>query len=336
MNRDAALKILELPATASEEEIKKKFRKLAAKYHPDVSPGTADKFKEINEAWQALDPTKQNSRQPQQQASSNGFWDWATSAGPFKRKATVRKFFQSQQIMINLSLSFKKSMLGSEELISFKRYEVCEECDGFGGESTDKRCSICNGTGSIADTSRHANGTFTVINPCSSCEGSGKQTIPCETCSGRGACEKSKQLKVQIPGGVTHNQGIRLAGQGSWICNPLHSGYTDALIRVSVESDSELSFDGKDIHSTLDIDLLTALRGGQISIRTVEHNVHFKIEPKSKHKDQIRLDGHGAHTPGGITAHVVTLNVKYPENVDPIVNVLEEIEGLAEALKTKE
>lgn len=336
MNRDVALKTLELPASATDDEIKKKFRKLAAKYHPDVSPGTADKFKEINEAWQALDPTKQNSRQPQQQASPNDFWDWATSAGPFKRKATVRKFFQSQQVFINLSLSFKKSMLGSEELVSFKRFEVCEECDGFGGEATDARCSTCNGAGNIADKTMHASGTFTVMRTCTSCDGSGKKTTPCKTCAGRGACEKAKELKVQIPGGVTHNQGIRLAGQGSWISNPMNAGYTDALIRISVDSDPELSFDGKDIHSTLDIDLLTALKGGKLSIRTVEHNVHFKIPPKSKHKDQVRLDGHGAHTPGGITAHVVTLNVKYPENVDPVVNVLEEIESLTEALTAKE
>lgn len=319
MNRNDALKTLELKADATDEEIKKQFRKLAAKYHPDRNKDidAEDKFKAVNSAHSFLTEVKS---QPQQYSRRGSPLD---DFFQHMRREANRKPFISQAVTIPLTLNFKESVKGCKKHITYKYYDQCSECEGFGGKQQSENCITCNGRGTRAETIQQGNGLFTVMHPCQSCSGSGKKTDKCSVCDGSGVKQSEKSLDVTIPGGVQNGQTIRLSGQGSWQSLPTFCGYSDAFISINVTPDSDMRLQGIDVISGLEIDLLTALKGGKKQIKTVDYDLDITIPKGARHKDKICLAGHGAVVNGGVGSHIVELNVKYPDDLDKLVEKIE-------------
>lgn len=315
MNKQEALKLLELTGNPSIDEIRKQFRKVVAPYHTDRNkdPNAEATFKKINEAYQYLikDPEENN----QSWVSQN----WHQNVRNVPRK----KQFHTNDIKITIDLTFVEAVKGCKKKISYKRWEECLTCEGSGGKSNDNKCESCNGKGSTPHVTNFGNATFTVMSVCDICEGSGKGFIKCTVCDGLAATQIDKSLDVVIPGAIKDQQVIRLAKQGNWAQVPIFEGYTDAFIIAKVEKIENMVMLGLDIVSKIDISLLTALKGEKIIVKTLLSNAELDVPPKTKHLDKLSIPNLGATFNGLTGSHIFEITVNYPENVSNIVELLE-------------
>lgn len=227
--------ILGVPRNASDTDLKKAYRKLAMKYHPDVNkePDAAEAFKEINEAYQILsDPEKRSMYDRFGRVDNmpgNGFGDFGFGFGglddilndlfggfgarPSSRQGPRRGADRRE----TLTLEFEEAVFGCEKEIEVERYETCQTCKGSGAEpGTDPiPCVQCAGTGEVRQTQRSIFGTFVNVATCPNCHGTGHVVkTPCEECDGQGMIRAKRQLSVQVPAGVDNGTRIRLSGEG--------------------------------------------------------------------------------------------------------------------------
>ena len=310
--------ILSVSKNANQDEIKKAYRKLAFKYHPDRNKGDKakeEKFKEASEAYQILsDPKKREQYDRFGHNSFNGrggfqdvgdifsafkdiFSDGFFSEGGFggfedlfSSSSGFRRAKRGADLYHELDISLEEVLTGVEKEISFKGNSSCSTCKGSGAKPGTQRkiCPYCNGRGQIVSQK----GFFSFASPCSHCQGQG--TIlesPCGSCYGKGIVKKKRILSVKIPPGVANGTKLRLQGEGE--PGPQGAGSGDFYLEVRLKAHPLFVKRGRDIQTTLKISYLQALLGVQKSVKGLTETEQIHIPPGTSHGDLIRISHHG-------------------------------------------
>jgi len=321
---DELYKTLGVSKDASEDEIKKAYRKLARQYHPDRNPDDAEaeeKFKEVSAAHDVLsDPEK---RKEYDEASRfggfGGFGGGAPGGGPFAGGGAQGGFgdlgdilggifnrgggrTQTQEVRgrdleTEVQLSFDQAVNGAQISVTVPKQERCPTCHGTGAEpgTAPTVCPRCEGRGVEASSQ----GFFSISQPCPQCGGSG-QIIehPCQTCSGSGVTQQTKRYRVNIPAGVKDGSRIRLAGKGE--AGPRGGPPGDLYVTTRVTSSPVFKrLDGGNLEVTVPITIPEALRGGTIEVPTLDGTKRIKVAPGTRHGTIQRLRGEGPPKPKG-------------------------------------
>jgi len=339
-------KILGVDKTASEAEIKKAFRKLAHEHHPDKANGNADKFKEINEAYQILSNKEKRQQydqfgstfdgaganpfgggNPFGQGNMGGFDFSGAQNMDFDLGDIFGQFFgggapngrarsqRGQDIQVDMEISLKDAVFGKSESFSLRKQVACKPCKGTGadkGTSYDT-CPTCAGSGKIATT---VLGTFRTQTVCPECMGQGKIIKnKCGACHGQGFTEENTDIKVEIPAGIDDGQAIRLAGQGNAGKNGSPAG--DLYVNVHVKNEPGFERQGSDLLTEYDIPFTMAALGGEIEVRTIDSKVKLKIPAGTPSGKQFVLRDKGVtHLRSrGRGNQIVIVNVNVPKKL---------------------
>ena len=317
---------------ATDDEIKKAYRKLAMKYHPDRNPDSKDseeKFKEAKEAYEVLSDAQKRaaydayghagvdpSAAAGAGAGAQGFGSFADAfgdifgeifggaAGGGRRGSNV---YRGADLRYNLEISLEEAARGTETRIRIPTMEECETCHGSGAKpgTQPKTCPTCNGQGQV----RMQQGFFSIQQTCPKCHGSGKVVeTPCGTCSGVGRIKRQKTLSVKIPAGVDEGDRIRLAGEGEAGVNGGPSG--DLYVVIHIREHAVFQRDHNDLHCEMPISFTTAALGGEIEIPTLDGAAKIKIPAETQSGKVFRLRGKGikgvrSNVHGDLMCHVV-------------------------------
>ncbi|MBQ6820301.1 MAG: molecular chaperone DnaJ [Clostridium sp.] len=308
---------LGLEKGATDDEIKKAFRKLAIKYHPDKNQGNKEaenKFKEINEAYQVLsDPDKKAKYDMYGTADfdGSGFGSGGFGGFDFSDMGGFGDIFESffggggssrrrngpqrgSDLEYGINLTFEEAVFGVEKEISIDRSESCETCGGSGAKAgtSKKTCSTCNGTGQVRVQRQTPLGSFVSTTTCNACGGSGSVIEePCTSCHGRGHARKTRKIKVNIPAGVDTGNVMPLRGQGNHGVNGGSPG--DLYIRINVASSKTFVRKGNDIYIDTHISMGKAALGTEITVATVDGDVKYTIPAGTQSGTLFRLKGKG-------------------------------------------
>lgn len=314
MNRAEAYDKLGVSSSASEEEIKKAFRKLAGKYHPDVNKdeNAETKFKEINSAYKTLTESEHQ--------SSDNFPGWDFIKNGFGGMHQIRRSISLPIIVIEMSISFKESVLGCQKSIKYDKHIKCSLCNGQGGIMTNDKCPACDGKGGKGFT----RGNVSFMQSCSNCESSGKLKTDCIKCTGNGVESKSVSLEVNFPGGIQSAQVIRLGGAGNYHFSIRGEGYDDVYIKIHVKNDTEMQLVELDVISNMEVTLLEALQGVTKIATTVHGDKEVTIPALTKHTDLVKINGAGAISSNKTGDHILKISVSYPKDIDKVINILKE------------
>ena len=296
--------VLGLNKSAGEAEIKKAYRGLAKKYHPDMNPGDAEaeaKFKEVNEAYAVLSDSEKRAKYDQfghaafDPASGGsgfggfgGFGDFGDLGdifgsffgGGFGGGASARRNAptRGEDVGARVTITFEEAAFGVKKDVSFQRIQKCDECSGSGAAkgSTAETCSACGGSGQKRVTQRIGGMAFQSTVTCDACHGSGKIIKnPCSNCRGTGYVKVNKKLSVNIPAGIDDGERIALRGQG---CDGRNGGPTgDLILTVSVKRHTFFERDGYDLYCEIPITVADATLGAEIDVPTLEGNEKFTI-----------------------------------------------------------
>lgn len=317
--------VLGVDKSASKDEIKKKYRVLAIKYHPDKNPGNKEaeeKFKEATEAYEVLSDDQKRQTYDQfgfagldgmggagaggfDASQFSGFEDLFGDSGFFENffgggRRSDRGGSRSAQganLRYDLEISFKDSIYGCKEEISYVRNEACSTCKGSGAASGSSRkmCPTCNGAGKVRRTA----GFFAVTQDCSQCHGTG--TIidhPCSSCGGTGLQKKRQKIIVTIPAGIQDGKRLTIPRQGEAGVNGAPSG--DLYVVVRVKPDLYFERSGSDLYCAISISFTQAILGGEIYITTLDgKKIKLKIPSGTQHGKLLRVTGEGVHVLGG-------------------------------------
>ena len=303
--------VLGVERNASDEEIKRSFRKLALQYHPDRNQDSdaTEKFKEINEAYQILSDPQKRSAYDQfghagvsGNASSQGFEGFEGFGGfgdifdAFfgQNNQSNSSARTGSDVRVNITISFEDSVLGTDQKIEMTRYEGCTKCKSSGSEpgKSVRSCQACNGSGQVSRSSRSIFGNFQQVVTCSSCNGEGKViTNPCTTCNGDGRSRQKRQLSVKIPAGIDDGTQIVLRGESHAGLNGAPAG--DLYVAVSVNSHKYFTRISSDIIYNLNLDITQAALGTKIIIPTCYGDSEIKIPPGTQSNSTIRLKNKG-------------------------------------------
>ncbi len=312
--------ILGIERTASHDDVKKAFRKLASKYHPDKKTGDEAKFKEISEAYAVLGDEKKRAEYDAYGRSFSG--GGGAGAGGFDWSQFQQGGFGGQgfefdlgdlmngfgdifgggrgngkargrDISIDIELSFKESIFGVTRKVLLTKNTTCDTCKGSGAApNTEKTtCTHCNGNGKIRETRQSILGTFTTVRPCEHCDGTG--SIPkekCQSCHGRGITRKEEEIEIKIPAGIEHGEMVRMTGRGEAIKNGT-SG--DLYIKIHVAKHGTLVRDGANLRTNLTIKVTDALLGASYTLETLDGQVKLTIPAGIKAGEILRVKGKG-------------------------------------------
>jgi len=303
--------VMGVPRNASEEEIKRVFRKLALEYHPDrnKSDGAAERFKEINEAYQVLTDQKRRSDYDRfghaglGRNGARGFEGFENFGGfgdifdAFFGGASTRtrtSATRGADLQHSLTISFEDAVFGSEEQLEVRRNEVCGQCRGSKSEpgSSPAECSECGGSGQIRRAHHSIFGQFTQVMTCGTCKGVGKViTKPCSRCKGAGKELRKRKIVVSIPAGIETGTQIRLSGEGEPGFNGGPPG--DLYVSMRVKAHPIFRREGHDVVHQQKINIAHAALGVTLQVPTLEGEADIVIPKGTQTGDVIRLKGEG-------------------------------------------
>ena len=338
--------VLGIQKGASEEEIKKAYKKLARKYHPDMNPGdkeAEEKFKEVNEANEVLSDPEKKARydqfgfagvDPNYGAGAGGgaygggfdFGDLGDIFGSFfgggfggGRQRNPNAPQRGESIRASVSVSFTEAAFGCEKSVTLERSEQCPTCKGNGCApgTTPEICPDCHGTGTVQVRRQTPMGVFASNGPCRKCGGTGRLIHqPCPDCRGSGAVRKRKTIKVNIPAGIDHGQTISLRGQGNAGKNGGPAG--DLLITVMVQPHELFRRDGVDVFCEAPITFSQAVLGAELEIPTIDGKVKYSIPEGTQTGTVFRLKGKGIPVLNGRGRgdQYVTVTIETPRNLN--------------------
>lgn len=324
--------ILGVSKTATDDELKKAYRKLAKKYHPDANPNNKEeaekKFKEVNEAYEVLSDSKKRKMYDQfgtidpqgfggaggPFGGGNGYYSYTGSSwddfgdlgdifssffgGGFGSQRSSRKNNgprKGDDLNYNMDISFEESFLGIEKEIVISRKENCSKCHGTGSKpgSSPVRCATCGGTGQVRQMQNTILGQVQTTRTCSDCHGTGEIiTSPCDSCGGKGTVRKNPKVKVKIPAGIGDNQTVVLRGQG----NPGQKGGPngDLYITLRIRNNTIYKREGNNVVCNIPITITQATLGAELNIPMVDgSNEKYKIPEATQTGTQFVIKGKG-------------------------------------------
>ena len=338
--------VLGIQKGASEDEIKKAYKKLARKYHPDMNPGdkeAEEKFKEVNEANEVLSDPEKKARYDQfgfagvapiygagaGGGAYGGGFDFCVLGDIFgsffgggfgggqRRNPNAPQ--RGESIRASVSVSFTEAAFGCEKSVTLERSEQCPTCKGNGCApgTTPEICPDCHGTGTVQTRRQTPMGVFASNGPCRKCGGTGRLIHqPCPDCRGTGAVRKRKTIKVNIPAGIDHGQTISLRGQGNAGRNGGPAG--DLLITVMVQPHELFRRDGVDVFCEAPITFAQAVLGAELEIPTIDGKVKYSIPEGTQTGTVFRLKGKGIPVLNGRGRgdQYVTVTIETPRNLN--------------------
>ena len=338
--------VLGVQKGASDDEIKKAYRKLAKKYHPDLNkdnPDAADKFKEAAEAYDVLSDSEKRSRYDQfghagvdPNAGFGGGGSGFGGFGGFDMGDIFDSFFgggfgggggsrrngpmRGRDIQQAIELTFEEAAFGCKKKVSIIRSESCDECSGSGAKkgTSPVKCSKCGGTGQMRTVQNTPFGQFASTSTCNACGGRGTTiSDPCPKCNGAGQVRKNRELEVNIPQGIDHGQTVSVRGQGEAGLRGGPSG--DLLITVYIKKNNVFTREGNNVYVDVPITFVQAALGCEIEIPTIDGTVTQRFPEGTQHGTKFRLKGRGIPSirTGVRGDQYVRVIVEIPKNLSP-------------------
>jgi molecular chaperone DnaJ len=340
--------ILGVQKGASEDEIKKAFRKLAQQYHPDKKGGDEKKFKEVSEAYAILSDKSKRAQYDQfgqyqaggqQGGFGGGFegFDFSQFQGGFGGGGFQfngqefdlgdifgevfgggrnRQASRGRDVSIDIELTFKESILGTERRVLIAKVGTCDVCNGSGAQKGSKTssCTTCNGKGDIRETRNTFFGTFTSARPCPTCNGRGKvPENPCPACRGDGVRKREEEIHVVVPAGIDDGEMIRMPGRGEAAPG---GGSGDLYVKLHVRPDAAFTREGNNLLTSVSLKLSEALLGVQKEIRTIAGTTTITIPAGTGHGETIRVRGEGVpYGRGNRGDLVVRIDISMPKKL---------------------
>ena len=339
--------VMGLNKGASDDEIKKAFRKLAKKYHPDLNPGdkTAEKnFKEVNEAYEVLSDKDKRARYDQfgHAGVDPSYGAGAAGGNPFSDDIDLGDIFNSffgggfgggfssrkqanpnaprrgSDTEATINISFEEAAKGSKKNISYRVTEKCSDCNGSGAApgTSSKTCPICHGTGQTRVTQRTPFGVIQTARTCDKCYGSGKVIEnPCRKCSGTGRNQNTKTVEVNVPAGIDEGQILKISGHGNAGVNGGPSG--DLHVYINVKPHPIFERRGFDVWCEIPITFVQAALGSEITVPTIDGKVSYSIHEGTQAGDVFKLRGKGIEHIGSKRRgdQFVRINIEVPKNL---------------------
>jgi molecular chaperone DnaJ len=352
--------VLGVPKNATDEDIKKAYRKLAMKHHPDRNQGddakkAEEKFKEAKEAYEMLSDTQKRAAYDQYghagvdpnmggaggfRGGAEGFGGFAEAFGDIfgdifgqqgaaggRRGAGGQQVYRGADLSYSMEITLEEAAHGKETQIRIPSWETCETCHGSGAKpgTSPKTCPSCNGSGAV----HLRQGFFSIQQTCPHCHGTGKIIPePCTTCSGQGRIKKTKTLEVKVPAGINEGMRIRSAGNGEPGTNGGPAG--DLYIEIRIKQHEIFERDGDDLHCTVPVPMTTAALGGNIEVPTLGGRAEIELPEGTQHGKTFRLRGKGikglrSSYPGDLYCHVsIETPVKITEHQRKLLKELDE------------
>lgn len=326
--------ILGVNKLASQTDIKKAYRTLAKKYHPDKG-GSEAKFKKINQAYEILGDEQKRAQfdrfgsagaQNGFGGSSQGFGGFSTQnfggfedifssffGGGGTQQRNPRTPQRGSDLEVEADITFAESITGTTKKFSARRYKACKTCNGKGG-SGEKSCSTCGGRGQVTQTFQTPFGNVQQQSTCGACHGSG-QTFEnlCKTCHGETCFEDKTTIEVKVPAGIQSGQTLRLRGDGD---AGKHGGSAgDFYVHIRVADDKQWTREGLDLRQTLEVPIFEALKGSQVKVKTFWGSESLTIPPLTADKTWLKIKGQGIKRDGQMGDHIVEINHKLPRKI---------------------
>ena len=360
--------VLGVSKTASDDEIKSAFRRMAKQYHPDLHPDDKEaeaKFKEVNEAYEVLSNADKRAKydqfghaafDPSAGGGYSGTWSGFGGGSPFGGFGDIfGDIFGGRTTRVNpnapargenlrqtLTITFEEAAFGCEKEIQYRREENCSACGGSGAApgSSPQTCPTCGGRGTVTRVQNTILGSMQTTAPCSACGGTGVIIKdPCKSCGGSGRVRNVQKRKIKIPAGIDDGQTIRISGGGD---DGLRGGPKgDLHIGIRVKPHKRFVRDGADIHQNVTIPVTTAILGGSINIPTLENDVKLTIPEGTPTQKTFRMKGFGIqklnqNEKGDMYVNItVEIPKKLNDKQRELVRQLAEEMGDTDAQKTK-
>lgn len=299
--------VLGVSRDASQEEIKRAYRRLAREFHPDVSddPEADHKIKEINLAYQTLsDPAR---RRQYDMYGGEGFspdmfdmgdisdiFEMFFGGGPFGRRTRRRPAPRGNDLRLGVTLTFEEAAFGVQKDLEIQTMAVCDACGGSGREpGTDPvRCSNCGGAGEVSDVRRSVFGTVMTSRVCAACGGSGEEVVaPCSDCRGEGRLPETRTITIEVPAGVADGVDLRIEGGGEQGRRGTPPG--DLFVALRVEPHPVFERRGQDLVAVLEVPVSQAMLGTEVQLETLDGAETLKIHPGTRPGTVVRLPGRG-------------------------------------------
>ncbi len=351
--------VMGVPKNATDDEIKKAYRKLAKKYHPDLNPGDKSaeaQFKELNEAYEVLSDKDKKARYDQfgHAGVDPNFGGGAGGGSPFAGDIDLGDIFNSffgggfgggraanpnaprrgGDTEATVNISFEEAAKGCKKNIAYQKVEPCSDCSGTGAQkgTSAKTCSNCGGTGQVHINQRTPFGTVQTSRSCDRCGGTGKVIeSPCKTCGGTGRVRKQKTIEINVPAGIDNEQVLSVSGQGNAGVNGGPSG--DLRVYVNVRPHPIFERRGNDVWCEIPITFTQASLGAEVVVPTIDGRVSYSVREGTQPGDVFKLKGKGIpHISGrGRGDQFVRVTVEVPKNLSQKQkSILQEFDSVAE------